>query len=267
MPNAPLQEAVVTLTWALDRINKDVRYDSSLDLGVGRIQHELKSDYPKFERILPPFIKAPLFFNYQPTFRFKAAEEYPLVQLGSGIFTINQSGKKYEWNQYLRTVETAFNSLWSAYQSENLQLEGLRFLLVNRLELKGFENFLRSQNAYTEDTHLKVSTFFSDYLQHEVGTGLDSDTYSLLKQDTARTYLLPGNLGTLVIRFRDDSEPGEEQIAYWEIEVSTLNPGLNISDLVDWLTKAHGHTHEIFEKMQANPLLARYFAKEQLQNT
>ena len=272
LPNAPLQEAVVSLKWALPSTG-GVRYDRELDLALGRFYEAVSGNYPRFSRLLTgPFSFSPVFANYQPVFRFASAGEaeadaeaeagdaYPLLQLGSGIMTFNELGRQYDFEPFARDFAQVVDHLTGAYPETYIQLVELDFLLVNRLEITHFEAFLRERGIY-EGGKLKASEFFAEYLGLRRANAYEDLAIELVGQEVLRTYTLPDRAGTVDIRYRDDSETGGEQVAYWEINATTAAQGLPFdhTEAVLRLEKLHEHTRAIFRAMVGESHLLDYF--------
>ncbi len=264
LPNAPLREAIVSLKWALPNTPQGARYDTGLDLAVGHLHQLISKEYPTFRRITTPLGLGPFQSNYNPIFRFAHESGYPLIQLGSGLMSFNESGKQYDWEHFSQALQKAVKNLGEAYPSDYLELVELRFLLINRLEVKHFEAYLRKHHGYTEEK-LKTSQFFSEYLGLKVSTTYEiqapNEKLRLLSQDILRTYELPNNLGRVTVRHRDESEEGGDQIAYWEIDATTMahDLSLKLGQVGDWVSDVHTQTRSIFTNMSKHSHLRAYF--------
>lgn len=266
LPNAPLQEAVVSLKWALPSVG-GARYDRELDLALGRFYEAIREDYPRFSRLQAgPRTFSLVLTNYQPVFRFASAgvdvegDLYPLLQLGSGILTANEHGRRYDFETFSSAFGKAVDHLLGAYPPKYLQLVNLEFLLVNRLELAAFETFLRAK-GHRGGGKLKASAFFADYLGLERANTYEDLDIDLLSQEVLRTYALPRDVGEIDIRYRDDSETGGEQVAYWEINARTAAQGLPLTrgTAISRLESLHTHTRAIFTAMVGESPLLDYF--------
>ncbi len=95
LPNAPLQEVIFELRWKLDfdpvsqsQIDKDFQFAFAnfSALSVSKMRHKVN---------LKPSAMPDILFINRPIYQFWAAEnQYPVFQLGQGVFTVNETDKK-----------------------------------------------------------------------------------------------------------------------------------------------------------------------------
>src|SRR5258708_6704442 len=91
LPSAPLIEVVFELRWTIEQ-----QEAQSIQYLSGDLYPHIKDKYP-FREAIQGF---PLFGN-SPSSRFRVAQnDYPLVQIGPGVLTINTTDAKYFWKEY-----------------------------------------------------------------------------------------------------------------------------------------------------------------------
>lgn len=75
----------------------------------------LKSKYP-FRESVNPNVPIDLLLMHAPSHRFRtAASDYPLVQVGPGLVTVNTVDSKYYWEEYEASIMEVIGHLQSVY--------------------------------------------------------------------------------------------------------------------------------------------------------
>ena len=91
----PLIEAILELRWHVDPSRGDPNYS----IFVGRLYDLLASKYPHYEQLPSSMIPSQMAANIAQH-RFRVAEEkWPLVQVGPGIVTLNDTDN-YTWYDF-----------------------------------------------------------------------------------------------------------------------------------------------------------------------
>ncbi len=119
LPKAPLIEVIFEIRWAVSG-QKELQEVQYL---YGDLYPLLKENYPFRETIQN--LPVELFINV-PTHRFRTApNDYPLVQVGPGIVTVNTVDSKYFWSEFedliLEVVEK-LNTVYAFKESHNVRL-------------------------------------------------------------------------------------------------------------------------------------------------
>ncbi|KKN00378.1 hypothetical protein LCGC14_1138360 [marine sediment metagenome] len=179
LKNKPLVEAIFEIKWRLEAesdiqftdkngLKHPTRVDPHYKLLVGRFYDKIIDNYPYHEPL--PASKMPDELSaYIIQHRFRKAENmWPLIQLGPGILTVNDT-VDYVWEDFLVKIEKALRILYEIYpkSSENLVINGLMLRYIDIVEFdyaKDFVfDFLKNQfkievNLYQklfEDTNVK----------------------------------------------------------------------------------------------------------------
>lgn len=111
LSNAPLVEVVFELKW-------DIKTKSDLDdfqYLYGDLYANLKKDFPKRERLTPLELPLDALIGI-PVFRFtKNDNDYPLIQIGPGVISINTLNKFYVWEDFREEIHNLINILKDIY--------------------------------------------------------------------------------------------------------------------------------------------------------
>lgn len=96
LPKAPLQEAIFEIRWELevDPMTGQL-IDPGFQLAQGKLRDIAKSKFPVFNRKLPHGFHEQMFPNQVVNQYWAAKETWPVIQLGPGIFTVNDTDVKH----------------------------------------------------------------------------------------------------------------------------------------------------------------------------
>lgn len=140
LPNAPLQEAVFELRWTLDVTPEDQQeVDAGFELAQGKFQGLAEADFPFTQRLYPVSLPSTL-LSYKVIHQFWRGEnQFPVLQLGPGILTVNDTDKNYDWeNEYFPLIERGINWLFDAYKNK-LHPTYINLRYIDSVELKNYD--------------------------------------------------------------------------------------------------------------------------------
>jgi len=197
----------------------------------------LKSEYP-YREAVNPFVPADLLMHV-PTHRFRTAvNDYPLIQVGPGLVTVNTVDSKYFWDEYETRVLEVIEKLQRVYPLQN------------------------QHNVHLVLQYIDLIRF--DFQHGDVLNFLEENLNISIKQGFYRPKAVAGNL-LLVLNFptelgalnvnigRGKDNQGFDGIAINTSIVSdTIKPERVI--LKDWLTKSHECCSTIFKDMTRGKL-------------
>lgn len=132
LPKAPLIEVIFELRWKVDSKSEL----SKCQYLHGDLYGLLKEDYPFRESLISPEVPIELYLS-MPAHRFRTSQDdYPLVQVGPGLLTVNTTGDKYYWGDFEKKINSVLNRFSQAYKFEtgqkvSLVLQYFDFLLFD----------------------------------------------------------------------------------------------------------------------------------------
>jgi len=238
LAHAPLVEAIFEAHWSP---NNGSPVDPHHKLFVGRLFDRLQADFPEPEEL--PTAQIPdgaAVGVIQQRFR-RVAGGWPLVQLGPGILTVNQT-TEYEWETYRNLCVDVMTRLFAAHpKPETLRFDSLiiRYIDAVPLEIAAGDvwSFLRSK--------MRVTVEFPEDLFRDMPVRQQSDTFSL--QATFVSEKPPGRVALNFSMGKKHDKPA----LLWETTVASVGtdvPKLP-NDFRDWLESAHTITHDWFQKL------------------
>lgn len=232
LPKAPLIEVIFEIRWSIEgeKEAQDVKYLP------GDLYPLLKQEYPYREAVNP---QAPVEFMliHAPNQRFRYAKgDYPLVQVGPGIVTVNTVDAKYFWNKFEAGVMDVFDKVEKVYKFKRTLNLALTYVDLLKFDFEK-DNVLR---------------FWEEYL------GLTFKQSFLAGQQAASNALLalsyPTELGTLNVTIgRGKDNKGHDGIAVTTNLISgNIEPKNSL--IKDWLNKSHELSSNLFKEMTKGKL-------------
>lgn len=136
LSHAPLVEAILEIRWRLQTnpAIPDMAVDPQYKLLVGRLYDRLRQDYPIHEP-LPTSVMPDEMLNYLVQHRFrKSANGWPLVQVGPGIATVNDT-EGYIWDDFAERGRQLLQALADIYPDATwpLTVTGLQLRYIDAL--------------------------------------------------------------------------------------------------------------------------------------
>lgn len=251
LKDKPLVEAIFELRWALQESANGMRIDPHYKLLIGRLYDKVSGEYPFHERLPSASIPDDMAGHVvQHRFR-RDRDKWPLVQIGPGIITVNDT-ERYIWEDFEKRVVKAIKALFEAYP------ESRDALRVDRLLLRYIDAI--AFDYATDD----IFAFLDEQMKTKIGL------YKKLFEGTAVEKVPSG----LDLRFSFDStEPKgrvrlrfvrgrvrESEALVWEtmVESSSEDAPDVPSEIADWVRKAHNLTDDWFFKLIEGELQRRF---------
>lgn len=248
--NPPLVEAIFELRWKLQD-ERGARTDPYYRVLIGGVYERLREDYPALEALpaatMPDEIAA---YAIQHRFR-KAKDEWPLIQIGPGIVTLNytQQGFKREvFHSGIRGLVQTFLDVYPGGQRPKCDSLMLRYIDAMDFDYEAddiseyisrvFKADIRTQSLVFEGTDVSASP-----------TALDCSFFFACGKPT----------GELRLRFARGSRDGRDLLT-WEIAVQTIRndvPNSN-DEICRWAREADELVHRVFFKMIEGELMERF---------
>lgn len=130
----PLVECILEVRWQLEVPSPGLTRDPQYRLVLGRLFDRLVGEYPYHEELPTARIPDELSgHNVQHRLR-SGPTEWPLVQIGPGIFTVNDT-EKYSWEDFRARISRAVCKLFESFpQGAVPRIEDLVLRYVNAIE-------------------------------------------------------------------------------------------------------------------------------------
>jgi uncharacterized protein (TIGR04255 family) len=236
LPKAPLQEAIFEIRWELDvDPSSNQQIDMGFSLAQGKLQEIVKDHFPVHKRKLPHGVpEQTLQYQAVNQYWFKSGE-WPVLQLGPGIFTINDTEKNYDWPKtYLPLINGALDWVYRAYNgSLRINSASLRYIDSVRLKDYGYEG--RWQDFIQE--HFNFS-FVNSFNPRGSMKGIQFDQFFELADKS--TLHVSMNSGKYRLT--------EEEALIWQTAV-VKNDAFEKDSLLSWIENAHTVTSDLFKEM------------------
>jgi uncharacterized protein (TIGR04255 family) len=244
LPNAPLQEAVFELRWTLDvnAANKQ-EVDTGYDLAQGKLQAQAHERFPVHIRKSSSLL-LPLMYKIAHQFWRDDNQTFPVLQLGPGVFTVNDTDKNYDWEkEFFPLIETSLDWLYNAYDGQ-LQPNFLNLRYIDSVDL-GKYDFDGDWLRFVKD-NLKVD--LTNHFEHPGNLGHLSINQSFVLDEQSEL--------NISIHSGVDHKTGS-QLLIWQTGVVVVGE-IEKADILQHVQKAHQHTSLLFKKMTKGPFYGSF---------
>ncbi len=249
LKNPPIVEALLEVKWALKSSDGMQPIDPNYQLLLGSFWQLVKGSYPYHERLpaatIPDEVTGPV---VKHRFRTKKGE-WPLLQLGPGIMSVNETEKYTTFEKFKPLALDAIAKLFQAYPGD-LQIDSLMLRYIDAVEMD-----------YSKDD---VSQFLRDSMHVPVGLpefllkcpDLEPKPANLVFRTSLRCKTPPG-MGTL--SFSTGLKEGKRSLVWEQILQSAGDDiGQMPSEFEKWLTAAHAIIDGWFWKIIEGELKGRF---------
>ncbi|MFZ5972942.1 MAG: TIGR04255 family protein, partial [Bacteroidota bacterium] len=236
LPKAPLQEAIFEIRWELELDPASGQlYDPGFQLAQGKLQDIAKGRFPFFNRKLPHVLPEQM-LHYQVVNQYWTAKDtWPVIQLGPGIFTVNDTDITYDWaTSYFPLIKESLSWLFKVYERPpKITAAILRYVDSVKLKDYGFEG--RWREFVTE--HFKLS-FVNNF-----------DTRGNLKAlQFSQSFELPDKSELHLSMNSGKYRKTDDDALIWQTIVAKQD-GFDASSILAWLEGAHTATSSLFKDM------------------
>jgi uncharacterized protein (TIGR04255 family) len=265
LKNKPLVEAILEIMWRLDDVPGLVQMtgpaqslaqmmvpgrDPHYPILLGRLFDRFQKEYPFHEQLFTATLPDEM-LGHVVQHRFRSAkDEWPLVQVGPGVFTFNDT-HGYTWTDFQQRAKEAVERLYGAHPSAaefRIQSLVLRFIDAVEYNYKG-ENAL----DFLSDK-MKVGISLPDSLFQSTGVERRPQTFSW--QATFQCSTPPGSVHVSFATGQKEDKPA----ILWETTVQSVGDDLpNMPDgFPSWIDAAHEITDDWFFKLIEGELMRRF---------
>ncbi len=250
LKNKPLVEAILEVRWELQGTPPGPQVDPHYKLLLGRLFDRMIKEYPEHEQLPTANVPDEL-VGHVVQHRFRvAANGWPLVQVGPGVFTVN-STHDYTWSDFRPRVLSAIEKLYDAHPKVgDLKITNLILRYIDAVDYDYTDGnvfeFLRDK--------LKVGISLPDSLFQD--TGVERKPNSLTWQSSFRCENPHGQIN---IRFATGQKSNAPAVV-WETTVQSSGGDLPEMPKAfeGWLEAAHEITDDWFFKMIEGELERRF---------
>jgi uncharacterized protein (TIGR04255 family) len=247
LPNAPLQEVIFEVRWALKPSEETGQLeDDGFELASGRLSTILEEELPYYKRIVPSDIPEQLLFYRAVHQYWKGEKTWPVVQLGPGMFTVNCTEEWYDWEEnYFPFLQKAIQWLIQAYrQPLHFAFVSLRY--IDAIKVADYGGIQDGWQAF-------IGNQFNFLYSNEF------NTRGRQRQVQINQVFELENQSSLQIQI-SDGKRNNELALIWQTAV--LKKQLFSQDqLIKWADEAHALTHQLFKEMIKPELYASFSRK------
>jgi len=192
----------------------------------------VREKFPFYRRIPSPIVP-PAWLNRRPVHQFRKGEDqWPVLQLGPGLFTANDTEKTYVWEAELRPlIEYGLDALVKSYKEPpSFEKVALRYIDAVELEGEFKDDFIKFI-----ETNLQVRVLGSF---EEGGT--------VRNQSISQVYLLADD-STLHLTI-SDGRRNKRPAVVWQTAI-VKEEQLKVEEIKNWISHAHSTLSDLFKRM------------------
>ena len=250
LKNKPLVEAIFEVRWKPQESAQEIEYPYYKIL-IGRIYDRIKDEYPYHEQ-LPTATIPDQIAGYIVQHRFrKGKDKWPLVQIGPGIVTLNDT-EKYVWEDFEKRIHQILDVLFEVYQdAENsLNINGLLLRYIDGVDF----NYEEDNVLSFLDKNLKIKIDIYKKLFEE--TGVDSLPLGF---NLMFSFPAAKPKGAVQLKFVRGKRKNTDALI-WETHIQSIDNDVpkDREHINTWITDAHTLTDNWFFKMIKGELLERF---------
>jgi uncharacterized protein (TIGR04255 family) len=224
-------------------------HDPYYRLLVGSFYNQVQKRYPKYEQLPSANVPEEL-ASHTAQHRFRVGEnQWPLIQLGPGILTVN-STEDYKWELFCPRIKEAIAFLRKAYpQPEQLQFQSF---MLRYLDSVDFDTAAGDTRHFLEE-NLKLSLDIPDSLFLE--DRIKTNPIALLWQSAFQCSSPKGIFSLRVTNGQVNNTPA----LIWETMIESREADVpSQEEYEDWLSSSHEIVSHCFFKMIEGSLKRRF---------
>lgn len=250
LENKPLAEAIFEVRWNLqEKGQPQIFVDPQFKLLPGVLFDNIKKEYPHHESL--PASEVPDEISpYIIKHRFRVGEgKFPLLQLGPGIFSVNES-EGYEWDDFKERIKKGLISLFKSYgETNHLVVKELGLRYINALPFNFESNNIL--NFFNEKLAIQVK--FAEPLFE--GTKINP---APLGVNYLTSFSVENPKGVLTIALAKGKRAETESLI-WEMNFkSEIKSSISDKEINEWVESAHSIIENWFFKFTSEGLLEEF---------
>lgn len=252
LPSKPLVEAILEVRWGRTDLPPTAAIDPHYKVLIGRLFDRFEGSYPYHEQ-LPSAMVPDQLVRHIPQHRFRTAEnQWPLVQVGPGLLTLNETSG-YTWQTFKLQALEAIAILFDAHpEPTDFRLTSVLLRYVDAVDLPEGTNpveFVREK--------LKSNVQLSPKL-------FDDGRVQSVPRTVDFKFIFPSSSpeGQISLQMRTAQQRGRPAIV-WEVGLQSGGDGIDPQPdgFRDWLDSAHALLDSWFFELIDGELLEQ-FSKE-----
>lgn len=230
LPRSPLQEVIFELFLKEEVDSRGVPTSDKYELSKGVFAREIESSFPL--RILKPTPPKNIKIFPNISYQFwKEDKKWPVVQLGNGLLTVNETDKNYTWDKFYSMVEDCIEILEKSY-NEPLKINKVSLRYIDAVELPEMP-FNEKLNFINDNFNFSLINKFE--IPDSVQSGLHiSQTYKI-KDDSIINFVISNGLSNR-----------RQPAIVWQSQISKDNIK-NKEEIFDWLRYGHDLVSDLFK--------------------
>ncbi|MHA1579506.1 MAG: TIGR04255 family protein [Candidatus Freyarchaeota archaeon] len=250
LKNKPLIEAIFELRWELQETAPGMRMDPHYKILIGSVYEKVKGEYP-FHEQLPTATMPDEISGYIVQHRFRKGNgEWPLIQIGPGIITLNDT-EGYVWEDFEKRIFHLIETLFEAYpESGNLRVNELLLRYIDAIDF----NYEKSNIFKFLEEKMKISVKLHKELFED--TGVDETPLGI---DLRFSFPSTRLKGAVRLRFARGKRKNVDSLI-WETIVHSVGEDApkTKEEIAAWVKSAHDLTDNWFFKIIEGDLLRRF---------
>jgi uncharacterized protein (TIGR04255 family) len=236
LPKAPLKEVIFELRWDLEVDDKTQQeYDKGYELAQGKFQSLIKNKFKFYTRNLPREIPEHL-LNYKTVHQFWLKENtWPVLQLGPGIFTMNDTDKNYVWEDtFFPLIQSYLKLLFKAYENKiNINFCNLKY--IDAVKINDYPDKNNILNFVKNNLKIKLEHCF--------------DINGILENiNINQTFKLKDRSLLNIVIANGTDKNTKEPMLIWQTAVFKKTVFKN-NEILKWCKNAHSIISPLFKKM------------------
>jgi uncharacterized protein (TIGR04255 family) len=241
LPNAPLIEVIFELRW---KVTTKEELEKCQYLH-GDLYALLKNEFKFRESLVAPALPLELFSNL-PAHRFRVAQnEYPLIQVGPGLITVNTIDSNYNWGEFELLINNTIKKFFEVYkflddQEITLAIQYLDFLSFD-FENENILDFL------SKNLNLTISQNFFD-------NNIKANNLNL-------SFNYNTELGSLLVSFTRGKNNFKADGIVIRTALQKAKCKSNILLIKEWLNDSHEFCSKLFKDMTKGNLYESFSKK------
>jgi uncharacterized protein (TIGR04255 family) len=201
-------------------------------MAAGRFHVHVEDEYGHVENRQPYYEMAPQAFMYQAVKQYRpGAGQWPLFQLGPGVFTVNDTNKDYDWQgRFSVLIAKGLDKLEKAYEGP-LAYSQAALRYIDAVKVKDYD-------------FVDWASFIPGHLNFSFKNDFDS---GMVPKDVSFQQLFSLEDGSqlhLNIASGKDGEGNDQMI--WQTSI-IRSGAFTKEELLQWAERAHAKSSEVFK--------------------